>query len=159
MRGWVATASMLVALQHAAYAAMPADFEGRWTVVRMVGASEVGTGDDYHKLLGTTVDWGSDMVSDADGACRIVHATVAPMSNDTLQHDVWGGQTIAGLALPKTLAARAFGRTETPVFDDGGKGCARAVMLDAHQLLLPFGNGYVYLLNRVVEPAQGNGSR
>ncbi len=102
----------------------------------MVGASDVGTGQDFHKLLGTTVEWGKDAVRDADGVCRILHATVSPVPTDTLQHDVWGGQTISRLDLPKTTIGHAFGRTETPVFDDGGKGCAPGVMLNRGQVLL-----------------------
>ena len=138
----------LLALQRAAYAVTPADFQGHWVVTRMVGASDVGTDADYHKLLHTRVDWQANEVTDADGTCHIVRASVASVPTDTLQHGLWGGQTIAGLRLSKVVIARSFGPVSTPVFDDGGKGCARAVMLSTHQLLLPFSNGYLYLLER-----------
>ncbi len=137
-----------LATPQACRAATPADFQGHWIVARMVGAADAGTGDDYRTLLRTKVVWGANQVTDADGTCDIVHASVAPVPTDTLQHDIWGGQTIAGLTLPKTVIAHSFGATRTPVFDDGGKGCARAVMLSTHQLLLMFGNGYLYVLDR-----------
>ena len=148
MRRYLAAVFVLAALQHAAYAFSPNDFFGNWKVTRMVGASDVGTGEDFHKLLGTTLTWSGNAVRDADGVCAIVHPTVSLIPTDALQHGIWGGQTIADLNLPKTTIARAFGKTETPVFDDGGKGCARAVMLNHNQLLLMFGNGYLYLLDR-----------
>ena len=134
----------------AAQAAVPpnlADFQGSWRVARMVGASDVGTKDDFRKLLGTRVEWSADAVEDADGTCRIVHPAVSFLTTDALQHDLWGGQTVAGLDLPKTEIAKTFGTT-TPVFDDGGKGCARAIMLSPNRLLLMFANGYLYLLER-----------
>lgn len=129
----------------------PGDFQGRWTVTRMVGAADVGTAEDFHKLPGSTVIWDASRVVDADGTCRIVHASVAPVPTDELQHSIWGGQTIAGLMLPKTVIAKAFGKSATPVFDGGGKDCARAVMLNYNQLLLMFENGYLYLLDRKSE--------
>ncbi len=158
MRRLVTAAFILALLHDVANAATPADFEGRWTVTRMVGASNAGTGDDYHALLGTTVEWRADRVKDADGDCRVAHPTVAPIPNDTLQHDVWGGQTINGLTLSKMIIAHAFGPTKTPVFNDGGKGCARAVLLNQNQLLLPFSNGYVYLLDRDLGTRRAGGN-
>ncbi len=147
MKPLLAVGFALIAVQ-AARAATPADFRGSWVVSRMVGASDAATGGDFHKLLRTRVDWGADAVKDADGTCGISHAAVTNVSTDALQHDIWGGQTIARLILPKTVIARSFGAKETPVFDDGGKGCASAVMLSTRQLLLMFTNGYLYVLDR-----------
>ena len=158
MKWFVTAALALACLPVPALAYSPSDFEGQWRVSRMVGASDAGPGQDFHKLLGTNVTWGKDAVQDANGVCRLVHPTVSPLPNDSLQHDLWGGQTIGGLDLPKTAIAHAFGRNETPVFDDGGKGCARAVMLKQGQMLLMFSNGYLYLLDRVARAPSGQGS-
>ena len=131
-----------------AHALTPDAFQGTWLVKRMVGASNVGTNADYRKVLGTRVEWNAAQVKDADGVCEIVHATVAPISNDILEHSIWGGQTIAGLSLPRSETASAFGKSQTPVYDDGGKQCASAVMLKPNRILFVFRNGYLYLLER-----------
>ena len=134
-----------------ARATTPADFQGRWVVSRMVGASDVsGSAADYHALLGTKLVWTNTTVTSADGVCQIVRARITPVSNDTLQHSLWGGQTIKGLTLPKNEIATAFGKEETPVYEDGGKGCATgAVLLDRDHLLFMFDNGYLYVLERL----------
>jgi hypothetical protein len=139
-------------MSFAAYAATqpaPTEFQGRWRVAWMVGASDIGTIADFHKLLGTTVEWTATTVKDADGTCQLPHAGVSPVKRNELEHDLRGGQTIAGLMLSRTDVARTFGKPETPVFDDGGRDCARAVMLDRDRLLLMFENGYLYVLTRI----------
>ena len=117
----------------------------------MVGATDVHTGTDNPKTpLGTTVTWTDKQVVDIDGTCQIVRASVTPVSIDTLEHSVWGGQPVGGLELPKTTIAKIFRRTTIPIFDDGGKQCSQAVALSMNRILLMFQNGYLYVLDRDV---------
>ena len=148
----LAVLALCGALSAAAYArAMPspADFQGHWRVTRMVGVAEVTNDADYHTLLGTTVEWTATTIIDADGTCALPSPHVVLMTNEFIQDNLWGRELIAGLDLPKALIARAFGRTRTPVFDDGDKGCAGAILLDHDHLLMGFQNGYLYELRRV----------
>ncbi len=149
MRLGAALAAFALLAPLPADAQTPDAFQGTWLVRRMVGASDAGTAADYRKLLGTKLHWTATDVTDADGVCKIVHATVAPVANDILEHSIWGGQTIAGLALPKSEIAAAFGKRQTPVYDDGGKECAYAVMLRQDRILFMFRNGYLYLLEKL----------
>ena len=144
--------ALFAALSGAAHArAMPspADFQGHWRVTRMVGVAEVTSDADYHTLLGTTLEWTATTVTDTDGICVLPPPRVVLMTNELIQDFLWGHETIAALDLPKALIARAFGRTQTPVFDDGYKGCAGAILLDHDHLLMQFHNGYLYELRRV----------
>ena len=125
----------------------PADFGGRWIVSRRVGSAAIGTGADYHAALGTVVTITPSMVTDAEGNCAIVNPRVEQMSNDRLQHDVWGGQTIGGLMLPRRQIESVFGATHTPVYEDDND-CLGLVMLDRNHALFSFTNAALYELTR-----------
>lgn len=124
-------------------------FWGDWKVTRVVGGAEVHKATDNDRApLGTIVHWTPTQITDVDGNCKLPNGKVTVVPNDTLEHDVWGNQPIVSLMLSKTLIAKAFGKAQTPMFDDGDKGCAEAVMLNQNQLLLMFRNRYLYLLDR-----------
>ncbi len=115
----------------------------------MVGAADVHSGADNPTTpLHTVVRWTKTEVEDIDGICKIVRPTLRMVTRDELQHDVWGGQSVGGLILPKAVVAATFKTTETPVFDDGDVRCSQAVMLSSKQMLLMFNNGYLYVLDR-----------
>ena len=88
---WLGLLHVCTAAQAAARPNL-ADFQGGWRVSRMVGASDVGTKEDFRKLLGTGVEWGPHAVKDADGTCAIVHPTISLLTVDALQHDVWAAR-------------------------------------------------------------------
>ena len=125
------------------------DFQGRWVVRRDVGSSDVLANTNPRTMWGTKVVWTAGKVTDAEGECKFVAPMVKPVPNKMLEHYLWAGQKITGLELSKAQIAAAFGKTATPVFDDGGRHCAPAVLLNPKQMLLIFSNGYIYLLDRV----------
>ena len=148
MRPATLLACLLLLAPMQAYAHAPADFQGSWVVKRVVGVSDVVPSTNPRTLLGTKLQWTDAAVTSAEGTCAFDHAAVAPISNEQLQKFLWGGQTIAGLELPKRETNSVFGRKETEVYYDGGKGCVEAVMLSANRVLFMFRNGYIYLLER-----------
>ena len=93
--------------------------------------------------------WTGTEVMDAEGSRKLVHPTMRVVSYPTLQQDVWAGQTIADLSLPKHEIAAVFNGKDIPIFDDGGTDCPVAVMLNHREILKMFTNGYLCLLERV----------
>ena len=129
-------------------AATPADFEGRWKVTSVAGGTDVGGSADPNLLIGSTVTWTEALITDADGTCTLSHPSITVIANTTLEQD-WGGQTIMGLSLPPAGIHRAFGKTRTPVFAGGSRGCAQdSVLLDHDHMLFMFDNGFLYVLSR-----------
>lgn len=144
---WFAATLLLAAVP--AFAFTPADFVGTWSIRRIVGASDVVGSADPRKLLGTRLEWTPTAVTSAEGTCTFTSAAVQTISNDMLEHFLWGGQRISGLNLPRQEIKSAFGSKQTEVYYDGGKGCVEAVMLNRNHVVFLFQNGYLYLLERV----------
>ena len=79
--------------------------------------------------------------------CMLHDAAIRDEPNAKLEDSIWGGQKIGGLALSRGDEARAFGTTETPVFEDRD-GCSYAISIDHDKLVVTFPSGYIYLLQR-----------
>ncbi len=143
---WLAGLTLFASASASAFT--PDDHAGDWQIERIVGASDVVTAANPRTLLGTRLRLTSTTATSLEDTCHFASGAVQTISNDRLQNFVWGGQKLSGLDLPKRDLAAAFGRTETQVFYDGGKGCIEAVMLDQNHIVFLFQNGYLYLLDR-----------
>jgi hypothetical protein len=144
---WLAGAVLFTSAPAQAFT--PADYAGNWLVKRVVGANDVVSSVNPHKPLGTKVRLTDTTATTVDGTCKFGSAAVQTISNDRLEKFLWGGQRIAGLDLPRRQIESAFGRAQSQVYYDGGKGCLEAVMLDRDHIVFEFQNGYIYLLDRV----------
>ena len=103
----------------------------------------------HDEQLGTTLSLTSTTATSKEGTCDLTSAAVQTISNERLESFLWGGQKISGLELPARDRTAAFGRSETQVYYDSGKGCVEAVMVNRSRILFLFQNGYIYLLDRV----------
>lgn len=72
--------------------------------------------------------------------CMLHDAAIRDEPNAKLEDSIWGGQKIGGLALSRGDEARAFGTTETPVFEDRD-GCSYAISIDHDKLVETFPSG------------------
>jgi hypothetical protein len=98
-------------------------------------------------MIGRPVEWSADALHTPGKTCALSGATIRKEANRKLEDSIWGGQKISGLALSRHEAEKAFGPTETPVFEDHA-GCVYAISIDHDRVVITFPSGYIYLLSR-----------